>query len=84
VDVRERLPVTARGTEPTTATVVGSVFDQHRVWDRPNPASAPADQTEMQAAMAEPDLALPLLPMQVEEGGRHDLGVELGRRDVFG
>jgi len=64
--------------------VVGSVFDLHWLRGRPDPALAPADQTEMQAAMAEPDLAFPLLPMQVEKGGGHDLRVELGRRERLG
>src|SRR5712664_4321992 len=31
----ERLPVTARGTEPARATVVGSVFDLHGLRCRP-------------------------------------------------
>src|SRR3989442_10023560 len=79
----EGLPVTARGTEATSATVIGSVFDLDWLPGRPDPARAPADQTEMQAAMAEPDLAFPLLPMQGEKGGGHDLRVEICRRQVL-
>src|SRR2546422_11554065 len=71
----ERLPVTARGTEPARATVVGSVFDLHGLRCRSDPATAAADETEMQAAVSRPNLAFPLLPMQVEIGGRGDLGV---------
>src|SRR2546425_11763892 len=79
----ERLPVTARGTEPARATVVGSVFDLHGLRCRPDPATAAADETEMQAAVPGPNLAFPLLPMQVEVGGRGDLGVELRRRELL-
>src|SRR2546425_1103192 len=79
----ERLPVTARGTEPARATVVGSVFDLHGLRCRPDPATAADDETEMQAAVSRPNLAFPLLPMQVEIGGRGDLGVELRRRELL-
>src|SRR6058998_1942035 len=79
----ERLPVTARGTEPARATVVGSVFDLHGLRCRSDPATAAADETEMQAAVSRPNLAFPLLPMQVEIGGRGDLGVELRRRELL-
>src|SRR2546422_8714332 len=79
----ERLPVTARGTEPARATVVGSVFDLHGLRCRSDPATAAADETEMQAAESRPNLAFPLLPMQVEIGGRGDLGAELRRREVL-
>src|SRR5207247_8668732 len=79
----ERLPVTARGTEPARATVVGSVFDLHRLWRRPDPATAAADEAEMQVAVSHPNLALPLLPMQVEVGGGGDLGIELRRRELL-
>src|SRR2546422_10864711 len=79
----ERLPVTARGTEPARATVVGSVFDLHGLRCRSDPATAAADETEMQAAVSRPNLAFPLLPMQVEVGGRGDLGVEFRRRQLL-
>src|SRR5712664_393229 len=79
----ERLPVTARGTEPARAPVVGSVFDLHGLRGRPDPATAAADETEMQAAVPGPNLAFPLLPMQVEVRCRGDLGVELRRRELL-
>src|SRR5439155_22517600 len=80
----ERLPVTARGTEPARATVVGSVCDLHGLRCRSDPATAAADETEIQATIAGPNLAFPLLPMQIEIGGRGDLGEELRRREPLG
>jgi hypothetical protein len=71
----ERLPVTARGTEPARAAAVGSVFDLDWLRRRPNPAPAAADEPEMQVAVPGPNLAFPLLPMQVERGGRGDFGL---------
>jgi hypothetical protein len=38
----------------------------------------------MQAAVACPNLAFPLLSMQVEIGGRGDFGEELRRRELLG
>src|SRR2546430_1786285 len=66
----ERLPVPARGTEPARATVVGSVFDLHGLRCGPDPATATADEGEMQVAGSRPNPAPPPLPMQEELPGR--------------
>ena len=72
--MRERFPVTPRGAKPPGATVVVAVFDLHGVGRRSDPAPAASDETEMQAAVSGPNLAFPLLSMQVEIGGRGDFG----------
>ena len=64
--------------------MIGSVFDLHGLRRRADPTPAAADELEMQAAVACPNLAFPLLPMQVEIGGRGDLGEELRRRELLG
>src|SRR5437016_3888111 len=65
----ERLPVTARGTEPARATVVGSVFDLHGLRCRSDPATAAADETEMQAAVARAPAAPADVAQYLTRGG---------------
>src|SRR4029453_19673670 len=80
----ERLPVAPRGTEPARATVVTAGFTLRGLWGRPDPAPAAADESQMEATIPGPNLAFPLLSMQIEIGGRSDLGEELRRREPLG
>ena len=73
----------ACGTKPARAAVVGSVFDRQELRRRSDPAPTAADETEMQVAGPRANLAFPLLPMEVEIGGRGDLGVDLRRRQLL-
>ena len=81
--MRERFPVTTRGAETTTAAMVGSVLDLHGLGCRAHPAAATADEPEMQVPVASPNLAFPLLPVQVHVRGGGDLGIELRRRQAL-
>src|SRR5262249_48912389 len=82
--VGEGLPETAGRTEPTAATVIGTRFDLDGKRPGPDPAASVANPTQMQMAIAGANLALPLLPVQIEIGRRSGLGVELGGRELFG
>src|SRR6266498_2988354 len=77
----ERFPMTACGTEATPASMVVSSLDLEWTERRPSPPAAPRDHAEMVTRMLPAPLALPLLLVQVQKRRRHDLGVELRRRD---
>src|SRR5713226_5489980 len=82
--MRERFPLTPRGTEPTVPAMLVASLHLQRVERGPTPAAPPRDPTEVVPRMLLAPLTLPLLLMQVQERRRHDLRVELGRRDGLG
>src|ERR1700693_3601588 len=76
-----RLPLTARGTEATTAAMIVASLDLQRAERRPSPSAASCDHAEMVPRMLPAPLALPLLLVQVQKRRGDDLGVELRGRD---
>jgi hypothetical protein len=63
--------------------VVSAALHVQRRERRAAPARPVSDQAEVVPGMPLAPLALPLLPVQVEKRGGDDLGVELGRREVW-
>src|SRR2546428_13466517 len=79
--MRERLPLTPRGTEPTAPAMLVTSLHLQGAERGPTPAAPPRDPTEVVPRMPLAPLALPLLLMQVQKRCRHDFRIELGRRD---